>query len=332
MPEKTAPDRSDPNGPEPPTVKELIARKRASGYDPMTMPKPGPYTGIAGFASAAEVRAVAADAPTLSAFGTPQYGHRKLAIGVLVSDRTFRGLPPKTFPERYPAIGDVRSIIDAACEPHVHRAPWQPETEGEAFDLKRRCLRLIHYHGPSEGLCARLDALCELAGPNLDGFQLNIAWPAAEEMRAWIQDHPAMRLVLQISNRMYANLAQMPSRLVDAIAKEYLPWCTDLLFDLSGGDGRRLDLERSEEALAALHAAFGERLGIGLAGGLDRQSVHDLGPFFDRWPDLSIDAEGRIRDIVRHPTDPEKILSDTLGENARVYARRAFRVMTPRDI
>jgi hypothetical protein len=334
MPDKTAPDWPGPIDLEQPTLKELFAKKRASGYDPVGLPmgRITPYTGIAGFTSAREVRAVAADTYTISGFGTPLYGRRQLAIGVLVSHETFSGAPPRKFPERYPAIGEVRKILDAASEPYVHRAPWQLETEGTTFDLHSRCLRMIHYNGPGVGLCARLDQLCDIAGPNLDGFQLNMPWPPAEEMKAWAMDHPTMRLVLQVNRRMYANVAQTPQRLVDEIAKTYMPWClTDILFDLSGGGGRKIGLAQADEVLTALYGAFGGQVGIGLAGGLDWVAVWDLKPLFEKWPDLSIDAEGNIRDIVRDPKDREKILSNALGEAAREYARRAFSVMTTRE-
>lgn len=326
------PDWPGPDELEKPSVKTFIDEARRHGVGLLgPQAEITPYTGIAGFSSAAEVRAVAADAYTLSGFGTPHYGRRKLAIGVLVSHETFSGQAPRKFPERYPAIGKVRGIIDAACQPYVHRAPWQPETEGTTFDLKSRTLRLIHYNGPGEGLCARLDALCEIGGPNLDGFQLNMPWPPTEEMKLWATDHPTMRLILQINRKMYANVASTPQRLVNEIAKSYMPWClTDMLFDLSGGGGQKIGLAQAEEVLDALYGAFGDQVGIGIAGGLDWQSVWDLKPLFQKWPDLSIDAEGRIRDVFTDPKDKEKILSDTLGDAAREYARRAFGVMPRR--
>lgn len=297
----------------------------------MTKHRP-PYTGIAGFTTAEEVRSVAADAYTISGFGTPRYGGRRLAIGVLVSWETLNGEAPRRYPERYPAVGKVRGILDAAAEPYHHRAEWQGEDEGTTFDLKSRCLRLIHYNSKEPNLLAQLDRLCEIAGPHLDGFQLNMAWPPEDDLESWMKDHPAMRLVLQVNAKMFSNVARKPQLLVDEIAKRYLPWCvTDILFDMSGGAGQKADLAEAGAVLETLYGAFGDQLGIGLAGGFDWQNVADLKPLFERWPDLSIDAEGRLRDLFYDPKDKKKVVADVLGDSAREFARRAFGVMPHRQ-
>ena len=287
-----------------------------------------PYTGIAGFTTAEEVRSVAADAPTIACYGTPHFGRRRLAIGVLVSWETLNGEAPRRFPERYPAVGKVRGILDAAAEPYHHRAEWQGEDEGTTFDLKARCLRLIHYSSKEPNLLSQLDRLCEIAGSNLDGFQFNMAWPPEDDLKSWTMDHPTMRIILQVNGKMFSNVSRKPQLLVDEIAKRYLPHGpTDILFDMSGGAGQKIDLVETEAAVDALHSAFGGQLGIGLAGGFDWQSVADLKPFFEKWPDLSIDAEARVRDRFCDPKDKKEVIADVLGEAAREYARRAFGVM-----
>jgi len=302
-----------------PSPAEFIeeARKHGGGLlGPQA--KLGPYTGIAGFTTAAEVRSVAADAYTISGFGTPHFGQRRLAIGVLVSWETLNGEAPRKYPERYPPIGRVREILDAAAEPYVHRSPWQPENEGTVFDLKARCLRLIHYNSKEPNLLAQLDRLCEIAGENIDGFQLNMAWPPEDDLKWWAEEHPTMRLILQVNRKMFSNVVRSPQLLMIEIDKrKYLPSITDILFDMSGGAGQPADLTEARTVLEALYGAFGGLVGIGLAGGLEWHSLWKLQPLFDRWPDLSIDAEGRLRDK-----------SDALNaEMAREYARRAFGVM-----
>jgi hypothetical protein len=287
-----------------------------------------PYTGVAGFTTTAEVRAVAADAPTISLFSTPHFGYRQLAIGVLVSQETMDGKAPRKYAERYPAIDKVCGIIDAAAEPFTTRASWQPKSEGTVFDLKKRCLRLIHYNGGGEDLCARLDRLCKIAGPNLDGFQLNMVWPPRKELSLWAMDHPTMRLILQVNRRMWANVAQTSKMLIAELANSYSPWCfTDILFDLNGGSGLKFNPDTTLPVIEALYGAFGGLLGIGLDCGLTTHSVRHLSSFFCQWPNLSISAESLIRDITLDPKDPEKTLSDTLGSTAREYTRRAFGAM-----
>lgn len=281
-----------------------------------------PYVGIAGFMTPQEVRAVAADAYTIGGFGTPTYGGRKLAIGVLASWKTLNGVPPGN-PKRYPKIEEVRSILDAAAAPYAHRSPWQPATEGTDFDLKARCLRIIHYNSREPNLVAQLDRLCEAAGPNLDGFQLNIAWPPEEDVRWWADDHPTMRVILQVNRAMFSNVARNPQLLAGELRKKYWPRVTDFLFDMSGGTGASVDIAEATRVLEALYGAFGGAAAgganIGIAGGLGPSAVVALKPLFERWPDLSIDAESGVRDK-----------DDALdGEKARQFVHRALGVMPP---
>ncbi len=305
-----------------PSPSEFIQDARARGAGLLgPQARVTPYVGIAGFMTPEEVRSVAADAYTLSGFGTPRHGGRRLAIGALVSWKTLNGRPPGQ-PSRYPQIGDLRAILDAAAAPYHNRAPCQPEGEGTTFDLETRCLRIVHYNTKEPGLARQLDRICEAAGAHLDGFQLNVVWPDPSEVRAWAQDHPTMRVILQVNRAMFSNVARNPQLLTNEIGAKYVPWITDVLFDMSGGTGASADLAEAETVLASLYGAFGGAakggIGIGLAGGLHWQNVADLARLFDRWPDLSIDAEGRLRDKQ----------TDALNcELAREYARRALGVM-----
>lgn len=301
-----------------PSASEFIENARAHRVGLLgPQAKVVPYTGVTGFMSPADVKAVCADAYTISGFDTPIYGGRRLAMGVLASWKTLNGEPAGQ-PGRYPKIEDVRAIIDAAAEPYAHRAEWQSEGEGTTFDLKARCLRMIHYNSREPGLIGQIDRLCAIGGPNLDGFQLNMIWPSGDEIKALATDYPTLRFVLQVNRAMFSNVKRSPQILATEIAKKYGPSITDVLFDMSGGTGQEIDLAETEQVLDALYGALGGAdaggIGIGVAGGLHWQNVVRLRPLFDRWPDLSIDAEGRLRDKA----------NDALNaELAREYVRRA---------
>ena len=320
------PDWPGPGDLEKPSLKKLMEEGRKHGVGMAgSQAKVVPYTGVTGFMSPEDVKAVCADAYTISGFDTPIYGGRKLAVGVLASWKTLIGEPAGQ-PGRYPKIEDVRAIIDAAAEPYGHYSPalGQKPSDGTTFDLKARCLRMIHYNSKEPNLFAQIDRLCEIAGPNLDGFQLNMVWPREDEIRSLAQDYPTLRFILQINSRMYASVSRSPQLLATEIAKKYSPWVTDVLFDMSGGTGQPADLADAERALEALYMTLGGADGggtnIGVAGGLDWHSVVGLKRLFDRWPDLSIDAEGRLRDKA-----------DALNcEMAREYVRRAAGVMPHR--
>ncbi|HTK59888.1 MAG TPA: hypothetical protein VL283_01650 [Candidatus Baltobacteraceae bacterium] len=285
-----------------------------------------PYVGIAGFTSVHEVRSIAADLYTMNPYGTPESGGRRLAVGVLASWKTLNGLPAGN-PERYPRIEDVRALLDAAVEPIRHCSPGlgQKEGDGTTLEIRDRTLRLIHYNSREPDLPAQVARLSEAAGPNLDGFQLNVVWPKSEEIRDIAQEYPTLRLVLQINREMFSNVGRKAQLLIGELQSKYFPYVTDFLFDMSGGTGAAIDLEEAASVLEALYASFGgvEKggVGIGVAGGLDYKNVYGLKPLFDRWPDLSIDAEGRVRDSY---VNAKKETVTWLNEGAREFARRAL--------
>ena len=318
-------DWPGPDDLEKPSLKELMERGRRHGVGLAGPQAPiMPYLGIAGFTSVHEVRSIAGDLYTIRPYGTPALGGRRLAVGVLASWKTLNGLPAGN-PERYPKIEDVRALLDAAAEPVRHYASGlgQTETDGTTLPIADRTLRLIHYNSREPDLPAQVARLCEAAGPNLQGFQLNVVWPKSEEIRDIAQEYPTLRLVLQINRAMFSNLGRSVQRLTDELRAKYFPYVTDFLFDMSGGTGAAVDMREAEAVVAALYEAFGgvEKggVGIGLAGGLDWKNLYDLKPFFDRWPDLSIDAEGRVRDAY---VNARKETVTYLNEGAREFARR----------
>jgi len=324
MTDKHPPDWPGPDDLEKPTLKAMFAKKRhlGSAIDARVMP----YVGIAGFTDPHEVRGIAGDLYTMNSYGTPEVGGRRLAPGVLVSWKTLNGEPAGN-PERYPRIEDVRALLDAAAEPIRHCSPGLGQTEpvGTPLAIENRTLRLIHYNSREPNLVAQVDRLCEIAGPNLQGFQFNIAWPTTEDIREIAQEHPTLRFVLQVNRRMFANVKRDPQLLAYVLRKKYGASVTDYLFDMSAGSGAAIDMQEAETVVAALYDEFGGATkggtGIGIAGGLDYKNVYGLKPFFDRWPDLSIDAEGRVRDSY---VNAKKETVTYINENAREFARRGI--------
>jgi len=65
-----------------------------------------------------------------------------------------------------------------------------------------------------------------------------------------------------------------------------------VLLDPSGGIGRQFDPEVERPYLEAL---VDMGIGLGVAGGLSPSTLHLLEPLVKDFPQLSIDAEGRLR-------------------------------------
>lgn len=229
------------------------------------MSLPRPYIGITGFTDPSQVGTVLENCPELS--------NRDIMIGVLASGKTMDGLPSR-WPRRYPPVKKIGEIF-----------PQHPHT-----------VNLVHYSskGLDLPLGDQLQRVMEMAGPNCHGLQLNMAWPPADELKRFVGSFPRVRIVLQCGQRA---LEQATDGLV-AKLKPYDGLVQDILLDTSGGQGNSFDAEQYRRLLEEVAAAY-PALGLGIAGGFgpDLEDGHRLQEFLVDFPTLSVDAEGRLRDM-----------------------------------
>jgi len=251
--------------------------------------KVGPYVGVTGFMSSTEVN----KAITM----IPRKSKRRLMVGVLMSSKTLAGQENK-WPCRYP----------------------KKEVIADIFINNPRTLNLIHYSTDQpETLSAQLMEITESAGPHLDGFQLNIAWPLISQVRAYRKANPEKFLLLQIGERAMAQAGSMElfSKLVDL----YLPMIDAILIDQSGGKGEPLNALKVTEYLRAV--CDYPTLGLGVAGGLGPDTLHLLDKLVPEFPNLSIDAEGRLRTLR-----PDALSIEAM----RIYLDDAFPILTGKEM
>jgi hypothetical protein len=161
-----------------------------------------------------------------------------------------------------------------------------------------RVLNLIHYSaekGEENSFVTDMVKLHALAGENLDGFQLNMAWPRADLVRGYRElGFTEQALILQISSASVSSAGGTPKGVANAL-EPYAPDINGILFDLSGGHGRPLDTQRAKEFLSAI-ADRGWNLGLGSAGGLGPYTLDCLAPLVEQFPGLSCDAEKELHD------------------------------------
>jgi len=247
--------------------------------------KTGPYIGVTGFMSRGEVSRALSVVPKNSKY--------RLMVGLLMSSKTLKGRQNK-WPGRYPKAEDVADI----------------------FVNDYRALNLIHYNTDEPmTLQDQLLRITDIAGPNLDGFQLNLAWPSVSEIEDYATIHPDKFLLLQIGSMAMVEAGSI-ERFVDMVSV-YQPFIDAILIDPSGGYGKPLDSATGAEYLRAIPKDWG--LGLGIAGGLGPNTMHLLGPLPEEFPGLSIDAEGRLRTPM-----PEDALSI---RETQVYLEQSFEML-----
>ncbi|HWM92135.1 MAG TPA: hypothetical protein VN493_15330 [Thermoanaerobaculia bacterium] len=182
-------------------------------------------------------------------------------------------LPPS--PNRLLMIGIL--ACNSTCRPENPARVPPVETIAGIFPDHPRALNLVHYFTDEPATLGR--QLAELAGrcgPNLHGFQINGVRPTRADLGEVRSAWPGLRIVLQIGS------PEEAAREVD-----------DLLLDKSAGQGRPLD---PDTVLPFLRELKDTGLGLGVAGGLCASSLHLLEPLLAEFPDLSFDAESRLRD------------------------------------
>lgn len=238
-----------------------------------------PYIGITGFMTNQEVISILSDSKQLPQKLTAlAAANRKIMIGVLASFKTLNGIPNK-WPNRYPPVDKIAEI----------------------FTDDPRALNLIHYHTTEhKNLINQLTQVTKLGGPHLHGLQLNVTWPDAQVLKFYKNKHPDKKIVLQINVSKLSYKSQLDWR--EKIFPRYQECVDYLLLDASGGMGHSLD---TELLYAFINNYLFEQAGrydicLGVAGGLEANTITNLRTLIKAFPKISWDAEGRLRDASDH--------------------------------
>jgi hypothetical protein len=167
-----------------------------------------------------------------------------------------------------------------------------PYELNRSFLRHDRVLNIVHYNSKVEGLSGQLDELIR-AIDRADGVQLNIPWPRPSVIRRLRV--PSAIVILQVSSAASAMLDHDPDRIAAKLA-EYDGLIDYALIDPSGGVGRNFEPEYAVNALTAL-VASGLSICWGIAGGLGPGRLGVLEPLLEIYPELSWDAQARLRTV-----------------------------------
>jgi hypothetical protein len=227
-----------------------------------------PFIGITDYTSYAQVKM------TLRAFKkyrTPR-SPRQLHVGVMMSYKTLHGEPSK-FSLVFPPKETIAEIF----------------TSDQTFN----CLHYIDYHrGPEfwKSLCQAI----HYGGMGLDAIQLDMSWPDPVDISTAVHTSRRMPyIILQVGKKAIDDVAGDSQRIVDKL-HEYQGVIHYVLLDKSMGKGQGLDAEELLPIIRAIKTQL-PWLKVAVAGGLGPGTVNLIEPLVSEFPDLSIDAQGRLR-------------------------------------
>lgn len=276
------------------------------------------YIGVAGIMTVHELKTIARVYTSLN----PQ--NRALFAGILLSSKSVNGIRNK-FPERYPSLDTIFRLLKPSqnigpeCEVKtvLHYASDDQATYAfQVLGIKKYfdwLFTSFHMNGYSNA--------------PFTGFQLNAIWPNLQIFKDLdFAEHfgEYFRVILQIGPkalRLNEPDPLTPAELV-ATLTPYIGTISNILIDSSGGRGIPLPIQRVSEYLDAIHQAH-LPFEVGIAGGLDATTLDQLQPLIEKYPDLSIDAEGLLRDPVTDILDLERV---------RQYIVRAHQIFAQKTI
>jgi hypothetical protein len=223
---------------------------------------------------------------------------RKLMIGVMTS--------PVVLNPDLPVPKAVRDEITATFP--------KKEDLAKGFIDDPVVLNTIHYadlygpkgpRGPQEApnIFKNLELCVKYGGKNLHAIQLDVNWPDPKELKGFRTKYSNISIVLQVGKSALKACNYDPKEVVKRL-KEYDNSVDHVLLDMSMGQGKAMI---SADLLPLLRVIRSEipDLGLAVAGGFGPEKSEELKQVALEFPDISLDAQGRIK--------PDNAPRDSLG-------------------
>lgn len=196
---------------------------------------------------------------------------RLLMVGVMMSYKTLNNLATK-WANVFPPKESVRDIF----VPHPLALNTLHYADYDAIDVAENIERATRF-----------------SGPNIDAIQLDMIWPEPKIVMEYRDRHPEIKVIIQGNQGAIEAVDGNPLEFV-AKLRDYKDAIDYILLDKSMGKGLGMDAM----GLRVFAWAVKERLpllGIVVAGGLGPDTLHLVEPLIQEFPNISIDAQGKLR-------------------------------------
>lgn len=224
---------------------------------------------------------------------------RRLHVGVMMSYKTLNGIPTKwsnAFPPNH-VVADI-------------------------FVSPREVYNCLHYadYDRSVGFANDLTRAIKLGGFLLDAVQLDMVWPDPREIgEALTESLIPIEVILQVGKNAMEEVDNDPEAVVKKL-ESYEGVFHRVLLDKSMGKGLGMDANALLPYARLIKQHF-PKIGIGVAGGLGPNTMELVRPIVEEFPEVSIDAQGRLR--------PSGNALDPIDwDMAKVYLEKAIKMFS----
>ncbi len=226
-----------------------------------------PYIGITDFINAGQ----ATQMLDVFARGGAEKLGRQLMVGVMMSYKTLNDVPTK-WSAAFPQKEFVRDI----------------------FTSHPLAFNTLHYADyDAIDVAENIERATSFCGPNLHAIQLDMIWPDPAIVKNYRNRHPWIQVIIQGNAKAMNATGNDPAAFADRI-KAYGDSVDYVLLDKSMGKGLGMDAV----GLLPFARAVSEQipgLGLAAAGGLGPNTLPLVAPLIAEFPNLSIDAQGKLR-------------------------------------
>ena len=247
-----------------------------------------PYLGVTDFASKQQVDAM------LSVFTEAfPLKNRHLMVGTMMSYKTLNGLPTKwaaAFPKAE-EFSDIYSSNHELLLNTLHYADYEDLTHPR--DLTR-AIMIAGHRGP-------------FSPTTIQALQLDMPWPSAALIQEAISNAQSLidestkeenslrnlKVILQIGSVAMDRVDNNPQRVSKKIS-DYGDTIHCVLFDRSGGLGKKMDSDLLRAYILETKTNC-PNVSVAVAGGLGPDTMELVVPLVKEFPDISIDAQGKLR-------------------------------------
>lgn len=231
----------------------------------MTMP----YIGVTDFTDRQQVSEAAACIPAST--------NRRLHVGAMMSYKTLNNIPTTTGWERI----------------------WLDQVGLHSLFIEDKSVFNVLHYADYDDKTTLVDLIraIQLAGPGVEGLQLDMKWPTPSLLSNFKSVFPHIKIIQQIGH-----LAIKESHDWERDLAAYEGLVDYILLDCGMGKGVTFT---SDYMLFLLSAAlkYFDQDQVVVAGGLGPETYLNLKPVLELYPNVSCDAQGRLRHS-RNAADP----------------------------